>query len=48
MGLSDRIVAMADGRVLAEGTPEQVRHDPAVVAAYLGEETAVGAETVHA
>jgi ABC-type branched-subunit amino acid transport system ATPase component/ABC-type branched-subunit amino acid transport system permease subunit len=36
MSLSDRIVAMADGRVLAEGSPQQVRDDPAVVAAYLG------------
>jgi ABC-type branched-subunit amino acid transport system ATPase component len=36
MGLSDRVVAMADGRVLAQGSPDQVRHDPAVVAAYLG------------
>jgi ABC-type branched-subunit amino acid transport system ATPase component/ABC-type branched-subunit amino acid transport system permease subunit len=36
MGLSDRIVCMADGEVIAAGAPEVVRHDPAVVEAYLG------------
>ena len=36
MGISDRIVAMADGVVIAEGTPDVVRRDPAVVDAYLG------------
>ena len=36
MGLADRIVAMDVGRVIAEGPPEEVRHHPAVVDAYLG------------
>jgi ABC-type proline/glycine betaine transport system ATPase subunit len=36
MGISDRIVCMADGEVIAAGTPEHVRNSPAVVEAYLG------------
>ena len=36
MGISDRIVAMADGRVISSGTPDEVRADPVVVEAYLG------------
>jgi len=36
MRLCDRIVAMADGEVIAVGTPDVVRNDPAVVEAYLG------------
>jgi ABC-type branched-subunit amino acid transport system ATPase component len=36
MGLCDRIYAMAEGRVIAEGTPEAIRQDPQVIASYLG------------
>jgi ABC-type branched-subunit amino acid transport system ATPase component len=36
MGASDRIVVMNDGRIIAEGTPDQVRGDERVVDAYLG------------
>jgi len=36
MGLCDHIYAMDQGRVISEGTPEQVRSDPAVIVSYLG------------
>jgi ABC-type branched-subunit amino acid transport system ATPase component/ABC-type branched-subunit amino acid transport system permease subunit len=36
MGLCDRVYALEAGRVIAEGTPDAVRNDPAVIASYLG------------
>jgi branched-chain amino acid transport system ATP-binding protein len=38
--LADQLTVMVNGQVIASGTPEQVRNDPMVQAAYLGEEHA--------
>jgi branched-chain amino acid transport system ATP-binding protein len=37
MGVSDRIVCLAQGRVIARGTPAEIQSNPEVIRAYLGE-----------
>jgi ABC-type uncharacterized transport system ATPase subunit len=40
MGICKRITVLDHGETIASGTPESVRSDRAVIAAYLGDESA--------
>ncbi|MBX3526110.1 MAG: hypothetical protein KF904_07890, partial [Rhodoblastus sp.] len=39
-GFADRLLVLARGRLIAQGTPDAVRNDPAARSAYFGSERA--------
>jgi branched-chain amino acid transport system permease protein len=38
LGLCDPVHVLARGRTIATGTPDQIKNDPAVIDAYLGDD----------